>query len=339
MALSWSSMPASSTTTRSSRSSRAQTGAPPYVASLSGSGSPTASRVHTPSAFQRQPWAWSSLATDSAGTPSSRAATSATLFVGVTILVARPTAAAPAMATASMVVLPAPAAPSTTTSGSVEATAAAARACPSSSPRSAASVVTSGISVFALVATRAASRSRNPISAATTWRLVRWATCSGRAAPGGSTERQSPTATPVASSTRSRSCAGSARTPYSVTIRVTCSARVCRVHVEAHAAHRSSAREATVCTCRSSSEVGLHASGRQPPRGGRFSSGSYPALANSRRQPSSWARVLGRFCGRSLAQGKGKGDGAGSREKGRGGRKQVERGLAVGEGRESVGVG
>ncbi len=249
-------MPASSTTTRSPRASRAHAGTPPYVLLVSGSGSPTASRVHTPSAFQRQPWACSSLATDSAGTPSSRAAISAAFFVGVTTLVARPSAAAPSMATASMVVFPAPAAPSTTTSGSIVATAAAALGCASSRPRSAASVVTSGISGFVLPVTRAVSRSCNRVSAATTSRLVRWATCSGRAAPGGSTERQSPTARSVASPTRSRSWAGVPRTPYSVTMRVTCSATVCRLQVDACAAHRSSARDATVSTCRSSGDGG-----------------------------------------------------------------------------------
>src|SRR5665647_2993695 len=84
-----------------------------------------ARRVHTPSWFHRHPWSCTSFATESVGTPSSRAATSAAFFVGVTILVARPSACAAAIATPSIVVLPAPAAPSTTTSGSPEATAAA----------------------------------------------------------------------------------------------------------------------------------------------------------------------------------------------------------------------
>ena len=183
----------------------------------------TSSRVQTPSAFQRQPWAWTSLATDSAGTPSSRAATSAAFLVGVTTRVARPSAAAVVMAAPSMVVLPAPAAPSTITSGSVDAIAPAASACVSSSPLAAASVVTSGWPALPLVSVAVVSRSRSLVSAAMTWRVVRWATCSGREVSGGRTERQSLTARSVVRLTSSRSSIGVARTPYSVTIRVTCS--------------------------------------------------------------------------------------------------------------------
>src|SRR5665647_2783458 len=57
-----------------------------------------ARRVHTPSWFHRHPWSCTSFATESVGTPSSRAATSAAFFVGVTILVARPSACAAAVA-------------------------------------------------------------------------------------------------------------------------------------------------------------------------------------------------------------------------------------------------
>ena len=258
-AVSWSSIPASSTTIRSPRASRAHW-RPGVCAAASASGSPRARRVHTPSLFHRHPCAWTSLAT------TRRHAEFSGGDVGGLLRWRhdpgpRPSAAAVSIATASIVVLPAPAAPSTTTSGSVEATAAAARACPGPGP-----------------ARRRASSRRAP-------RCSRWWPRRGEhvAQPrldgddvqagqvrdvlglrrAGRQHRQAiPDGEPVASAMRSRNAAGSARTPDSVMIRVTCSCIVCPVQVDAAAAQRSSARDATGCTsgrpARSAARDGRH---------------------------------------------------------------------------------
>ena len=208
-------------------------------------------RVHTPSAFQRHPCAYTSAATLVAGTPSSSCATCAARNVGATTRDGLPCSAATSMAVRSMVVFPLPAAPSTITSASADATAAAATVCPLSSPAAIAASVTSGCSDFRFGFV-AVSWSRSAASAVSTLRLVRCATCSGVAAPGGSTEKQSETASSVARVMNSRNSAGVACTPASVVMRVTCSWSVCLVHAEDEAALRSSARDATSCTDSSS---------------------------------------------------------------------------------------
>lgn len=68
-------------------------------------------------------------------------------------------------------------------------------------------------------------------------------------------ERSAETASTVAIVMNSRNSAGVARTPCSVVMRVTCSCTVCLVHADDAAEQRSSARDATSCTARSSNNT------------------------------------------------------------------------------------
>lgn len=95
-------MPASSTTSRSPRRSRALT---------SGAES---TRRHRPSSSQRKPCWWSSQAAEYDAAPIAPSATWAALRVGVTTTIRRPAAIARSRVAASRAVLPAPAAPSIT---------------------------------------------------------------------------------------------------------------------------------------------------------------------------------------------------------------------------------
>ena len=175
------------------------------------------------------------------------AATSAAFFVGVTTRVLRPCTAAASIAAASIVVLPAPAAPSTTTSDSADATAAAARACAGSSRRSAASA-SHGSGVRAAAAGPGREQVAQPGLDGDDVHARQVRDVLGMRALG----RQHRQAVPLGEICRERDelaqRRGSARTPASVTRCDTCSWMSCTVHVDAAAAQRSSARDATSCT-------------------------------------------------------------------------------------------
>ncbi len=196
-------------------------------------GSPGSRHVHTHAVIvpPESVCACMSAATLVAGTPSSRPATCAARNAGATTCDALPRPAAASMAVRSIVVFSLPAAPFTITSGSVEATWRQPRSAPHRAQR------------LALHEAHQAGQVRH------TW--------PGCAIPGGSTEKQSAAASPVAKSMMdSRNSAAVACTPASVVMWVTCSVRRCGVHVDASAPQQSSARFATCCTVRSSSGTG-----------------------------------------------------------------------------------